>query len=180
MVTLAKAATNLYFPGQFISKNQFLQCPHLSIPESLVPRSCQQCAPQTPCFAYSLLCWPSSRFLDQVTHEDQGLQIWGVCLLCKEVHIYYFFVLGLAAMEVIFFIACCPLWCLFGVSDQYSIWHMCFSYFWAVLTIALRPSLFHTLPPARRLGMHKKWGGHITWTTDPKWLKGYSMSYSHL
>ena len=38
-------------------------------------------------------------------------------------------------------------------------------------------SASHTIPPVRRLGVHKKLGGDTAGTADPNWPKGYSIPY---
>lgn len=88
-------------------------------------------------------------------------------------------ILGLAGMELVFFIAAPVVLCFGFVTKEMLIKYQCFSYCWIQLVTASKSCLFFTLPPGNRagLGVGRMLGEDAARTAEPPWPKGYSSSH---
>jgi len=89
-----------------------------------------------------------------------------------------FCVLGLAGMQLIFFIAASVMICFTFVTKTVWLTQRCFNCYLNSACTAPRTSLFPILPPPNsRLGVGKKKGADTSGTADPKWPNGYPIPY---
>ena len=84
-------------------------------------------------------------------------------------------ILGLAGMELIFFIAAGMMLCFVFVSKTALITHECCGCCWVVLAQCQGFLFSHPAPTASGPGVGKRMGGNIARTADPQWPKEYPI-----